>query len=160
MNHLQFSGIAKIPSTSVHIDPAALTRASLLADEEGLVRLPVEKLHVTIVHQSVLKSLLKAEKKAQKNGDESIIRYPADQLRPVVIGNGSDVVVVKDNHPRSGEARKTVRIILDDNHQAYLSSWVEEFCKMNSLERDTQEQERVYHVSFANKTGNPMDSVR
>ena len=160
MNHLQFSGIAKIPSTSVHIDPAILTRASLLADKEGLVRLPVEKLHVTIVHQSVLKSLLKAEKKAQKNGDESIIRYPADQLRPVVIGEGSDLAVIEDTHPLSGEARVTVRVVLDQMHQSFLNNWVSEFCRLNSLERDEQELNRIFHVSFANKTGMPGDSVR
>ena len=159
MNHLEFSGIAKIPSPSVHIDPSVSIKASLLADQKGLTRLPLDKLHVTLIHQSVLKALLKADKKAKKNG-ESIIKYPLYHLRPVVIGEGSDVVVVEDTHPRSGEKRVTVRIVLDDNHQSFLSNWVRQFCILNELERDDLELERVYHVSFANKSGNPMDSVR
>jgi hypothetical protein len=159
MNHLEFSGIAKVPSNSVHIDPSVSVKASLLADEKGLIRLPAEKLHVTLIHQSVLKSLLKAEKKAQKKG-ESIIKYPNTSLRPVAIGEGSDVILVEDWNPNTGETRQTARIVLDDNHQTFLSDWVEEFCLLNCLERDEQELSRVYHVSFANKTGNPMDSVR
>lgn len=160
MNHLQFSGITKVPSPSVYIDPSIFIKASLLADENGLARLPQEKLHVTLIHQSVLKSLLKAEKKAQKKGEDSIIKYPTTQLRPVTIGTGSDVLIVEDWNPRTGESRRTVRIVLDDNHQSYLGRWVEEFCLLNDLERDEQELQRVYHVSFANLTGNPMDSVR
>ena len=160
MHNLEFSGIAKIPSNSVHIDPSISIKATLIADEEGLTRLPLEKLHVTLLHQSVLKNLLKADKKALKKGDDSVIKYPATPLRPVVIGKGSDVIVVKDTHPRTEETRQTARIVLDDNHQAALGRWVEEFCLLNNLERDEQELSRVYHVSFANLTGNPMDSVR
>lgn len=160
MNHLEFSGIAKVPSPSVHIDPSVSLRASVLADQEGLVPLPLEKLHVTLIHQSVLKSLLKADKKAQKKGEYSIIKYPVNQLRPITIGEGSDVVLVEDTHPRSGETRVTARIVLDKMHQSFLDNWVRQFCLLNDLERDEVEQERVYHVSFANLTGNPMDSVR
>jgi hypothetical protein len=159
MNHLEFSGIAKVPSPSVHIDPSVSIKASLLADEEGLTRLPLEKLHVTLIHQSVLKALLKADKKAKKNG-ESIIKYPTNQLRPVVIGEGNNVVVVEDTHPRSGEKRLTVRIILDKVHQSFLSNWVRQFCLLNELERDELETSREFHISFANKTGIPGDSVR
>jgi hypothetical protein len=159
MNHVEFSGIAKVPSPSVHIDPAISVKASILASERGLMHLPPEKLHVTLIHQSVLKSLLKADKKAKKNG-ESIIKYPTNQLRPVVIGEGSEVLIAEDTHPKTGDQRVTCRIVLDDNHQTALGRWVEEFCLLNNLERDEQELSRVYHVSFANKTGNPMDSVR
>lgn len=159
MNHLEFSGIAKVPSSSVHIHPTALIKACQLTDKNNLTRLPVNKLHVTLIHQSVLKALLKAEKKAQKNGD-STIKYPVNQLRPIVVDEATDVVVVEDTHPRTGEFRKTVRIILNDNEKTYLSSWVEEFCELNNLERDEQELSRVYHVSYSNRTGMPGDSVR
>lgn len=160
MNHLEFSGIAKIPSNSVHIDPSISVKAALLADQEGLVRLPIEKLHVTLIHQSVLKSLLKAEKKALKKEEDSVIKYPATPLRPVVMSEHSDVVIVKDTHPKTNDERITCRIVLDDNHQAALGNWVREFCLLNDLERDERELQRVYHVSFANKTGEPGGSVR
>lgn len=157
--NLEFSGIAKVPSSSVHIDPSVVMDALVDTEKEGLTRLPPAKLHVTLIHQSNIKGLLKAEKKALKQGGTAIV-FPETPLRPIGVGSGSRTTIVRDTNPNTGDERVTARIILDDNAQAFLSNWVSEFCRLNEVERDERELQRVYHVSFANKTGNPMDSVR
>lgn len=155
---IEFSGIAKIPSISVHIDPASYKEALLMANTEGLTLLPQGKLHITLLHQSVegLKQLDKEVKKFKKGKlDEDPVVYPNLGL-PKIDTKGSCILLVEDKELN----RKTVRIVLRGELQLAISTWVNNFCKLNALERDPEELQRIYHVSFANLTGNSADSVR
>ena len=162
MSRVEISGIVKIPSTSCTIDPTTFVRADELANELNLTLLPTEKLHVTLLHQSVegLKQLCKEVKKFSKGKlDSDPATYPASDL-PSIDTEGAEVIVVEDQNPKTGEGRKTVRITLRDELQKALSTWVGEFCALNGLERDDLEMQRIFHISYANRTGNPSDSVR
>ena len=162
MSQVEISGIVKIPQQSVVIGPTSFVHADKLANALNLLPLASEKLHVTLLHQSVsgLKALDKQVKKFSKGKiEEDPALYPSTSL-PEINTEGGQVVLVKDTHPKTDEERLTVRIILRDELQQALSTWVAEFCELNSLERDEVEMQRVYHISYANRTGNPGDSVR
>ena len=162
MSQLEISGIVKIPQQSVAIDPTTFITADELATSLGLTPLAPEKFHVTLLHQSVggLKQLCKLVKKFQKGKlDSDPVVYPQAEL-PQIDTDGAEVLVVKDQNPKTSEERTTVRIVLRDELQQALKTWVSDFCELNSLERDATEQNRVYHISYANRTGNPGDSVR
>ena len=162
MSQFEISGIGKIPPRFITIDPASFINADELATSLELTPLAPEKFHVTLLHQSVggLKALDKQAKKFSKGKiDENPVLYPSTSL-PEINTEGSQVVLVKDTHPKTGEERTTVRIVLRQELQAALSEWVAKFCELNSLERDALELQRVYHISYANLTGLPGDSVR
>lgn len=159
---VQLSGIVKIPHNNVHIQPCKEFEAAVASHRHLLLDLCPSKWHVTLLHQSVggLKALCKKAKRFEKGKlDEDPVLYPETTL-PSIDTEGAEVIVVTDTHPTSGEERKTVRIVLRGELQAALGAWVTEFCNLNSLERDATELERVYHISYANLTGLPADSVR
>lgn len=150
-----FAGIIKIGHQDVLIQDDTQVTCDELTKANNLTRLPKEKLHCTLGHQSIggLKAAIKAQKKALKKGDKDPIILPATQL-PNIDTIDSTVMVVEDND------RKTVRIVLKQELQDALSSWVAELCSLNNFIRDEVEMQRIYHISFANKTGSPGDSVR
>lgn len=150
-----------ILSLFLSLPAGALAEALALAKAEGLIVLPPQKRHCTLLHQSTegLKALSKAHNKALKNGGESPVFWgqaPRELLRsPMAV-----VAIVEDLHPSTQKLRRTVRIELNSEDQESLRTWVEQFCSLNNLKRDELESRRVFHVSIANMTGLPGDSVR
>lgn len=162
MSQFELSGIGKVSPRFITIDPATFITTDELSTSLGLTPLAPEKFHVTLLHQGVggLKALDKQAKKFSKGKiDEDPCVYPSTAL-PEIDTEGSEVLVVEDQNPKTGEERQTVRIVLRQELQTALGAWVSEFCELNSLERDALELQRVYHISYANRTGNPGDSVR
>jgi hypothetical protein len=159
---VQFSGTLKVPHNNVHIHPATDLYAGLFMNRiGGLVRLPQNKLHITLLHQSVegLKNLCKLVKKFEKGQlSTDPVVYPTTSF-PQVDTEEPEVLFVEDTSP-TGEVRKTVRIVLRPELQVALGAWVSDFCNLNSLKRDDIEMQRIFHISYANLTGLPADSVR
>ena len=156
-----FAGIIKVPAEDITITQNTMTGCQVLTTRNGLKPLTSNKLHCTLGHQSIggLKQALKAQKKALKKGEDDPIILPATQL-PSIDTVGSAVVVVEDTNPKSNEPRKTVRIVLRQELQNALSSWVTELCRLNNFVRDEVEMQRIFHISYSNLTGLPGDSVR
>ena len=162
MSEVLIKGIVQIPSFYITISPDSQTQAEALTAENALIRLPAANLHATLLHQATkgLRALSKLVRKFEKGKlDSDPCLYPSTEL-PQIDTEGAEVTVVTDTHPTSGEGRQTVRILLREELQCALRTWVAEFCELNSLERDATELERVYHISYANRTGLPGDSVR
>ena len=156
-----FTGIIKIGHQDVTIQDNTQAECNALTEQNGLTRLPVEKLHCTLGHQSIsgLKEALKLQKKALKKGEKDPIILPATQL-PSIDTINSTVSIVTDVNPKSNQSRKTVRITLRQELQDALASWVTELCDLNNFVRDEVEMQRIFHISYSNLTGLPGDSVR
>ena len=156
-----FAGIIKVVHEDVTITEDTRDACEALTEENNLTPLPDNKKHCTLGHQQIegLKQALKAQKKALKKGEDDPIILPATPL-PSIGTIDSTVSVVSDVNPKNGEARKTVRIVLRQELQNALSSWVAELCELNNFVRDEIEMKRVYHISYSNHTGLPGDSVR
>ena len=156
-----FAGIIKVGHEDVTIQRDARDTCEVLTEENNLTRLPADKLHCTLGHQSIqgLKEAIKARKKALKRNEDDPIILPSTPL-PAIDTEGSSILVVEDTNPKSNEPRKTVRIVLRKELQDSLSSWVAELCTLNDFVRDEVELQRIYHISYSNRTGLPGDSVR
>lgn len=156
-----FAGIIKIGPNDVTITDDTQAICDELTASHNLTRLPEDKLHCTLGHQSIggLKQALKDQKKALKAGQDDPIVLPATPL-PVIDTVGSTVCVAEDINPKTNEQRQTVRIVLRQELQDALASYVEELCTLNNLVRDEIELQRIFHISYSNYTGLPGDSVR
>lgn len=145
---LQYSGILKLV-----IDPV-----------ENQIDLPTQglilnkKLHITLVHQDCFK-LLKYEGKKfskylQKNGIKN-----ANMEFEIDINLRSATFFEEEN-------KKALVFFVTDQCQNELESLVQVFFKeyglqeeFNSIRSTTKDEGRMFHLSFANKTGNPGDSI-
>lgn len=152
------AGIFKVPADFLNITGSCFfNRLQAQAQKRGLILLDSQKWHLTLIHQSFLKALAKLVKK--KKAELILPTFP--MLKFFNGGdNGEEVRMVMDQHPKTGEARETLRLVLCDDDQSALQEYVAEFCTLNGVELDDFEKGRIFHVSFANKTGLPGDSVR
>jgi len=129
----------------VEINPRHLLNLALLAGKEGLTPLPEDKRHLTVIHQSVLKDLSKRVKK----GYQMVL----NDLPEISLDKATYMVV-------SHEDRKTLRLVLSEEDQVSLGLWRDLFCENNGVVLDDLERNRIFHISYANVTGNVSDSVR
>ena len=133
---VEYSGILKIKPS--HIVVSELEAIQAMLPEEG-VRLSPEDFHVTLIHQSILKSFQKEIKN---------IEFPLPP--PIVL----DDKIFEKIEP--GKKSWAVRLKNQDDMRAY----VEHIMEMLGSTNTDPEPERRFHVSLANLTGNPKDSVR
>jgi len=133
---IKYSGILKI-------DPTPIVASELEAIQhmlpEEAVRLSPEDFHVTLIHQSILKPF----EKEIKN-----IEFPVPP--PIML----DEEVFERTSP--GKKSWAVRLKNQDEMREYVKQIMELLGSTNT----NPEPERRFHVSLANLTGNPKDSVR
>lgn len=133
---VEYQGILKLPLDNVLV--SAVEPLQHMLPEEA-VRLDPEDLHITLVHQSILKPF----RKQLKN-----MNFPEP---PLIILEGE--VWERES---LGKKSWAVRVANQDEMREYVAKIME----MLGSENTNPEPERVYHVSLANLTGNPHDSVR
>lgn len=133
----EFSGILKLmPANS----PTNLQ--TVLSDyfaEHGLSPLPADKLHITLLNQSILKPYAKEIK------GKSIPQY-----------GGSLTYIDIYSVVREDEGKHSVFVVLEE--QSELADYVSEVLSSLGVSAEP-ESSRVYHISLGNKTGSPFDSV-
>tara|TARA_Y100000034_G_scaffold88838_1_gene106715 strand:+ start:2638 stop:3108 length:471 start_codon:yes stop_codon:yes gene_type:complete len=141
INKVKFSGILKIMPSPDIIAQAQPLIASL---PEEAVPLGDDRLHVTLVHQSILKPYRKMLKKMSKAGE--LPPAPAVVLDPQVeervdeeLGRKSWVAWVKNQNDMKNYVNEIMEIVGG---------------------QPNPEPNRVFHISLANLTGNPGDSVK
>ena len=157
---VKFSGILKaMPSPDI-VDQAASIVSSLPVETEidwddgrgpvhyDVIPLPSDKFHVTLAHQSVLKPFKKQLKAMDKAGQ--LPPSPTIQLDPSW----------EERTDYNLQRRSYVAWVVNQAEVgAYLNSVMELVGgPMNVWETETPP--RKFHVSLANLTGNPGDSVR
>jgi hypothetical protein len=151
------AGILKVPAEFLNLPSSCFyNELQAEAQKRNLKALSDEKWHCTLIHQSFLKKLSKAVKKGQE------LQFPTfpNLLFFNSKNNGEHIRMVMDVNPKSQEIRETLRLVLCETDQVALQQYVTEFCKINEIEIDDFEASRIFHISFANRTGLPGDSVR
>ena len=138
MEQVEFSGVLKLmPNANI------VASTSILADQlppEAIV-LPDEKLHVTLIHQSVLKPYRKILKTMEFPSAPQAILEPAVEERV---------------DETQGKRSWVVWLQNQDEMKAY----VQEVMALLGAPAGDPEPQRRFHISIANLTGNPGDSVR
>ena len=152
------AGIFKVPAQFLNVEESCFfNQLQNETQKRGLTSLNPEKWHCTLIHQSFLKVLSKLIKK--KKAELTLPSFP-ELLFFNGEDNGEQIRMVMDTNPRTEEIRETLRLVLCDADQIALQNYVTEFCELNQVELDDFEKGRIFHISFANKTGLPGDSVR
>tara|TARA_A100001515_G_scaffold112847_1_gene94029 strand:+ start:223 stop:672 length:450 start_codon:yes stop_codon:yes gene_type:complete len=132
----EYSGILKIkPDARILSELEAMQ--SMLPEEA--VRISPEDFHVTLVHQSILKPF-------------------ADEMKNIELPVAPPVVLDEEVFERTSPGKKSwaVRLV----NQEEMREYVKNIMEMLGSQNTNPEPERVFHVSLANLTGNPHDSVR
>jgi hypothetical protein len=132
----EYSGILKIkPDVKILSEMEAMQ--SMLPEEA--VRIKPEDFHVTLVHQSILKPF-------------------ANEMKVLDFPDPPAVILDEEVFERKSPGKKSwaVRLV----NQEEMREYVKNIMEMLGSQNTNPEPERVFHVSLANLTGNPHDSVR
>ena len=130
---VSFSGIIKAKSDLI-VSAAQTARADLPAEA---VPLHDDRLHVTLVHQSIAKPWKK-------------------EFRDAVLPDCPDFNLLPDVQMREDGDRRSWVLWVDDEGQYALKAYVLELLGVD----EDPEPQRRFHISLANLTGEPGDSVR
>ena len=139
---VKFTGILKLMPS-----PAIVSSVSSLLQQlpPEAVPLPEDKFHVTLAHQSVLKPYKKQLKQLSKDG---MLPPP-----PAVTLEGTA-------EERADEALDRKSWVVWVSNQDELKTYVQDVIQLVGGPPGDPEPSRRFHVSIANLTGNPGDSVR
>jgi len=139
--NVKFSGILKLTPDAAVIAKAKQIMGSLPPEA---VPLSDDRLHVTLAHQSVLKPFRKQLKALSKSGG-------LPSAPPVVIGDAWE--------ERVDEAAGRKSWVVGVENQEELREYVNQVMGLVDGSPNP-EPDRRFHISLANLTGNPGDSVR
>jgi hypothetical protein len=131
-----YSGILKLEP-----DNKALSELDAMQQmlPEEAIRLDLKDLHVTLVHQSILEPF-------------------KDKLKKIVLPEAPKIILDDKVFVRTSPGKKSwaVKLINQDEMREYVS----EVMNLLGSPNIDPEPERRFHVSLANLTGNPFDSVK
>jgi hypothetical protein len=135
---LKLDGILKITPGGFKVPQNVVFAANELAAANHLVRLAPENLHITVLHQSLTEAL-----KCKDFSSEKLPKLFVAAPRLKVV---------------EAEGRKSLKIVLCEDHQSTLKTWLRDFAReyIPGLELP----QREFHISWANLTGLPRDSVK
>jgi hypothetical protein len=133
---VKYGGILMIKPSNIIV--SELEALQLMLPEEA-VKLSPEDLHVTLIHQSILKPF----RKEIKSLDLPI-------APPIIL----DDEVFERKSP--GKKSWAVRLVNQNEMREYVSGVMKSLGSNNA----SPEPERVFHISLANLTGEPRDSVK
>ena len=131
-----YQGILKL-----ELDPEVVAQVQAMQATlpEEAKRLDEKDLHVTLIHQSVLKPFKK-------------------QLKNLELPSAPSVLLEDTVWERESLGKKSWAVRLKNQEQ--MKNYVKEVMKLLGSQNTNPEPERIFHVSLANLTGNPHDSVR
>ena len=135
----KYSGIIKIKP-----GPSSLEQIKFLQKQikdSNAVILPEEAIHVTAIHQSFMKPFRK-------------------QLKNMELPPAPEPVLDTKNHIIVKESGDKKSWVVNLENQDEMRNYVKQVMELLGGDNLNPEPGRVFHVSLANLTGNPHDSVR
>ena len=138
MEQVEFSGTLKLKP-----DANIVASVSILAEQlpPEAVLLPDEKLHVTLIHQSILKP-----------------HRPA--LKTMEFPSPPPAMLETSIEERVDEAQGKRSWVIWLQNQDEMKAYVQEVMALLGAPAGDPEPSRRFHISIANLTGKPGDSVR
>ncbi len=133
---VKYQGILKMALSPIIVAEAEAMQAML---PEEAIRLEEKDLHVTLVHQSVLKPFRK-------------------QIKNMDLPSPPPVILEDEVWQRESMGKKSWAVRL--KNQEEMREYVKNIMELLGSQNTNPEPERVFHISLANLTGNPHDSVR
>jgi tRNA nucleotidyltransferase/poly(A) polymerase len=134
---VKFSGILKIMPSVKNIE---LIESLIYDLPPEAIPLPIEKFHVTLIHQSILKPY-------------------KEKLKALKLPLAPSVIIEPTCCPRINDSEGKKSWVVWVKNQADMTAYVNEVMKMIGGPSNP-EPERVFHITVANLSGNPGDSVK
>ena len=139
-NVTTFSGILKIIPGNPPTDLQDMLGEYF--EKHGLKKILKDSLHITLLHQDVLRPFAKAIK------GKEIPQYTGS----ITYGK---VYTIK----RLSDKEDKYSVFVEINEQDAIKVYVKEVLKSLGLDENLMEEKRIYHISLANKTGTTDQSV-
>jgi hypothetical protein len=136
---VKYGGILKLKLDSAIIADIQRFQEDLKKDEEGAIMLPEKALHVTLIHQSILKPHIK-------------------QVKGMEFPPAPDVILGDKIIEKTSPEKKSW--VVELKNQDEMRNYVATVMASLGSENTNPEPDRVFHISLANLTGDPKDSVR
>lgn len=136
LEEVEYQGILKISLPEENLSEIEAMQAML---PEEAVRLKKSDLHVTLIHQSILNAF-------------------KDQMKSADLPEPPEIILDDEVFVRTSPGKKSWAVRLQNQEE--MKKYVEEVMRLLGSNNTNPEPERVFHVSLANLTGNPHDSVR
>ena len=133
---VKYQGILKMGLSPIVVAEVEAMQAML---PEEAIRLGEKDLHVTLIHQSILKPF-------------------RNQIKNMELPSPPPVILEDDVWNRESMGKKSWAVRL--KNQEEMREYVKNIMGLLGSQNTNPEPERVFHVSLANLTGNPHDSVR
>jgi hypothetical protein len=134
--YVKYSGILKMRP-----DAETLAELEVLQNQvpEDAVRLNIEDLHLTLVHQSILKPFRK-------------------QLKNMEFPDPPKIILGDKVYEKTSPEKKSWAV--DLINQDEMKKYVNQVMSLLGSENINPEPDRIFHISLGNLTGDPHDSVR
>ena len=133
---VKYSGILNLKPTPEIISQAKAVMADLPSEA---VPLPDKVLHITLIHQNIL-------------------RPYREKIKGMALPPEPEVILAPDYEEKLDEALGRKSWVVQIENQEDLRNYVNEVMELLDAEADP-EPERIFHITLANLTGNPADSV-
>ena len=140
-NNVKLEGILKLSLPQEIISQLKKYQEQIIKENPTMVALPENKLHITLIHQGILKPF-KSELK--------------DFLVPSFYSN---INLETEIHSGVEDDKNSYWIYADKTTQELLKKYVKDFMVSIGADNVDPEPDRLFHVSLCNKTGSPMDSI-
>jgi len=137
----KYSGILKVSLPLETIKKVQELQDQVVNKNRDAIKLPEKVLHVTAVHQSFMKPFKK-------------------KLKTLELPEAPDPIIADNIEIETKEdgSKKSWAIKIDNQEE--MRNYVKQVMELLGSENLNPEPERVFHISLANLTGNPHDSVR
>jgi hypothetical protein len=133
---VKYGGILMIKPGNIIV--SELEALQLMLPEEA-VKLSPEDFHVTLIHQSVLKPFRK-------------------EIKSIDLPTAPPIILDNEVFERTSPGKKSWAVRLQNQDE--MREYVNEVMELLGSDNTNPEPERVFHVSLANLTGEPRDSVK
>ena len=140
MGQVEFSGVLKLMP-----DANVVASISILSEQlpPEAIMLPDEKLHVTLIHQSILKPYRKSH-----------------ALKTMEFPSAPPAILETSIEEREDEVQGKRSWVVWLQNQAEMKAYVQEVMQLLGAPAGDPEPSRRFHISIANLTGKTSDSVR
>ena len=132
----KYSGILKLKPSHIVLSDLEALQAIL---PERASRLDSEDLHVTLIHQSILKPF-------------------HTELKNLELPTAPPIILDDKIFERTSPGKRSWAVKLKNQDQ--MRDYVKKIMELLGSSNTNPEPERRFHVSLANLTGNPKDSVQ
>ena len=144
-----FTGILKLSLDTNMISKLNFLQEQIVDENPDFKPLPNDKLHITLIHQSIFKGV---NSKGEKLG-----KALSNLIKEGKLPEPTFNIELEDDIQFANQGEKQ-SFYVNVKNQSTIKEYVKQIMSLIGGNQDPEPQ-RVFHISLCNKTGSPFDSV-